>query len=476
MTGAPTRVERLQTLLGAPRGFPTMSRDAPDPAVDPTIYDRPVALLRELIRFDTTNPPGDERACVEYTAELLGAAGFETELYANDPARPNLVARLPGGGDEPALMLYGHVDVVPTAGQDWTHPPFAGVVEDGCVWGRGALDMKGGVAMMLAAGLRAAAEDLDLAGDLVVMILADEEAGGTDGASFVVEDHPEVFADVEYALGEFGGFNLELAGERFYPIQTNEKGICQLRATFRGPGGHGSTARSGGAVPDMARALVALDETRLPVHVTPTVESMVERMAAELEPPMDERLRAVLDPERTDAVLEDLGDAGERLDAVTHNTANPTIVEGGTKDNVIPTEVAVTLDCRVVPGQTREDLERELRGVMPDDVEVEFEPVQVENYPAETDLGLFDLLAGVLEDADPEGTAIPLLQAGATDGRHLARVGVQSYGFTPMRLPESFDFESVVHAADERIPVESLAFGVDAMYEAVRRYQDGDAA
>jgi acetylornithine deacetylase/succinyl-diaminopimelate desuccinylase-like protein len=433
-------------------------------------YERPVELLRDLIRFDTTNPPGNERACVEWVEKLLSEAGFSTKTYARDPDRPNLVARL-SGGDSAPLMLYGHVDVVPTTGQDWTHPPFEGVVADDCVWGRGALDMKGGVAMMLAAALRVAEADADPAGDLVVTILSDEEGGGDAGAAYMVEAHPEVFADVEYALGEFGGFTMELAGERFFPIQVNEKVVCWLELTFRGDAGHGSMPHTDTAMEGMARAVAAIEDTRLPVHVTPTVEELVDRVAAELDPETAATVRALTDPERTDAVLDELGEEAKRFDSLLHNVANPTVVRGGDKENVVPAKVTVTVDCRLVPGQTDTDVIAELREVVPEDVEVAFEVVEYQPFPAETDRGLFELLGGVLNDADPGATAVPFLLSGATDGRHLARVGVQSYGFTPMNLSGKFDFVSSVHAADERIPIDALTWGVDRMYEAVRRYE-----
>jgi acetylornithine deacetylase/succinyl-diaminopimelate desuccinylase-like protein len=443
-------------------------------SIDPGIArEDPARLLQRLIRFDTTNPPGDERDCVEFVEELLASAGFRTELYADDPDRPNLVARLEGG-EAPPLMLYGHVDVVPTEGQEWTHPPFEGVVEDGWVWGRGALDMKGGVAMMLSAALRAAAADADPAGDLVVMILSDEEAGGDRGAAFMAEHHPEVFEDVEYAIGEFGGFSTEIAGQRFYPVQTNEKVVHWLKLRFSGPAGHGSMPHSGGAMADMARAVEAITANRLPVHVVGPVAEMVDRIADELDGGMGELVRGLKDPERADEVLDQLGDEGELLDALLHNTANPTVVRGGDKENVVPGEVELTLDCRLLPGQTDEDVRAELRALIPDDVDVEFETVRYEPFPADTDLGLFDLLAEVLEAADPEGRALPFVLQAGTDARHLAAVDVQSYGFTPMQLPADFDFMETVHAADERIPVDAVEFGADRIHEVLERY-DADA-
>ncbi len=442
----------------------------PDPPVDPTLADEPVELLRHLVRFDTSNPPGNERACVEWIEALLGDAGFETETYADVPDRPNLVARLPADGDASPLLLYGHVDVVPVNPDDWTYPPFDAVVDDGQVWGRGTLDMKGGVAMMVAAAIRAAQEERPLAGDLLVMILSDEEAGGTHGASYMVDEHPEIFADVEFALGEFGGFPLEVAGERFYPIQLTEKTVCWSELTFHGAGGHGSLPRRESAMVDMARAVEALSRSRLPVHVVPTVETMIETMADEIGGEAGDTVRALVESDRTNEVLDGLGEAGVMLDALLHDTANPTVVRGGDSPNVIPSEVSLTLDCRLLPGRTPADLEAELRDTVPEGVDFDFEPIRHDPVPEDTDRALFDLLADVLESADPTGRAIPFTLFAGTDGRHLARAGVQSYGFTPMKLPSDIDFLDAVHGADEHIPVEAVPWGTDLIGDVIDRY------
>jgi acetylornithine deacetylase/succinyl-diaminopimelate desuccinylase-like protein len=439
--------------------------DRPPVAAD--LHDRPADLLGRLVQFDTTNPPGDERACVEWIADLLAAYGVDSETYARDPDRPNLVARLPGGDDAP-LLLYGHVDVVPADPEDWTHPPFEGVIDDGFVWGRGTLDMKGGVAMLLAAFLRLAREEPDLAGDVVFCALSDEEAGGDDGARFMVEHHPEPFVDVDYALGEFGGFSMDLAGRRFFPIQVAEKQVCWLRVTFRGAGGHGSLPNDGDAVAKMADAVSALDGSRLPVHVTPAARELFTAVADELPPPKSWLVRALLRPRLTDRLLAALGEDAETFDALLHNTVNTTVVRGGEKENVVPASVELTLDVRVLPGYDADDAVAELRAVIGDDPAVEV--IRFDPGPPEPDMGLFDDLAGVLEDASDGGVAVPLLLSGASDARHFADLGIQTYGFTPMRLPEEFPFQEFVHAADERIPVESVEWGADRVHEAVTRY------
>ena len=422
----------------------------------------PAELLQRLIRFDTTNPPGNERACVELVQGLLDEAGLESTIVAADPERPNLVARLPGAGTAPPLLLQGHVDVVPTTGQRWSRDPFGGELADGFVHGRGALDMKGAVAMMVSAVLRAAREGVRPAGDVILAVLSDEEAGGDAGALHLVTERPDLLEGVRYAIGEFGGFSMDVAGRRFYPIQVDEKRVCWMRATVRGPGGHASMPLRGGAMARAPQVLRTLDRKRLPVHVTPIPRQTIGAIASELPAPFALLLGRVLDPRLTDRVLDLLGERGRLFDPVLHNTVSPTIIAGGDKINVIPSEITIDLDARLLPGQTSDDLVRELRALLGDDVELEVG--RAEPGPPAPDLGLFDLLAGVLRDADPTGTPIPLLLAAITDARHFGRLGIQGYGFTPMQLPADLRFTELIHAADERIPADAVAFGADAIF------------
>ena len=426
-----------------------------------------VELLQELIRFDTTNPPGNERACIEFIRAQLEDAGCETQVYATDPERPNLVSRI-AGGPAPPLLLQGHVDVVTTGGQSWTRPPFEGLIEDGYLWGRGALDMKGGVAMLVNAFLRARREHVELPGDLVLVVLSDEEAGGDLGARFLAQEHPELFEGMRYALGEFGGASLHLGGRRFYPIQVAEKQICWLKATVRGPGGHGAMVQRGGTLARLGRLLSDLDRKRLPVHVTPVVRDFVERVAAELPRKEALVLRSLLKPRFTDTALRLLGERGATLEPMLRNTVNATIVRGGAKINVVPSAIELELDGRALPGFGPDELIAEVQALVGEDVELEL--VRHDPGPAAPDLGLFETLAGVIRELDPEGVPVPLLQIGVTDGRFFSRVGVQTYGFLPMRLPDDFRFEKLIHAADERIPVEALEFGAEAVWRAIQRF------
>src|SRR5919106_2179991 len=430
------------------------------------IHHRPAELLQQLIRFDTSNPPGNERACIEWTQGLLERSGCNVRVVAQDPERPNLIARLAGDGRAPGLLLQGHVDVVPAVGA-WSKPPFAGELVDGYVWGRGALDMKGGVAMMLAAFLRAAETDTPPPGDVVLCLLSDEEAGGDYGARFVVENHAELFDGVRYAIGEFGGFTMEVAGRRFYPMMVAEKQLCSLRATLRGPAGHGSLPIRDGAMGRLGRLHAALDRRRLPVHVTSPARAMIEAIAAEAPPATAIALRALLRPRLTDTVLDRLGDRARVFDPLLHNTASATVVRGGQSANVIPGEVSVDLDCRLLPGFGPEDALRELRDIA--NVEMELELLRFDPGPRDVDMTLFPTLGGILRELDPAARPMPLLLPAVSDARFFARLGIQTYGFLPMQLPPEMRFMGLVHAEDERIPVESMEFGTAAIRRLLER-------
>lgn len=431
------------------------------------LHERPVELLQRLIRFDTTNPPGNERACIEWIGGVLREAGVESRIVAQDPQRPNLIARLAGAGAAPALLLQGHVDVVPAEGR-WSHPPFGGEIAEGYVWGRGALDMKGGVAMMVAAFLRAAAADVPPPGDVVLCVMSDEEAGGGLGARFLVKEHPELFDGVRFAIGEFGGFTLDLSGRRFYPVMVAEKHLCVVRATLRGAAGHGSLPVRNGAMGRLGRLLTELDSRRLPVHVTAVVGSMVEAIAAELPAVSGVALRGLLRPRMTDLLLDRLGERVGAFDPLLHNTASPTIVRGGQSANVIPGEVSVDVDCRLLPGFGPDELFAELHALAR--VNAQFEVLRHDPGPSSADMTLFPTLAGILRELDRAGRAVPLLLPAVTDGRHFARLGIQTYGFLPMQLPPEMRFMQLIHAEDERIPPEAIEFGTTAIRRLLERF------
>jgi acetylornithine deacetylase/succinyl-diaminopimelate desuccinylase-like protein len=437
-----------------------------------TLDQRPAELLQHLLRFDTTNPPGSEAECIAFAGRVLQEAGFETQILGRDANRTNLVTRLPGRGDAPPLLMYGHVDVVTTEGQRWTHPPFEGKVVDGYVWGRGALDMKGAVVMMMAALMRAKAQAFAPPGDVVLALVSDEEAGGEFGAKYLVDNHASLFEGIRYAIGEAGGFSFYVGGAKLYPIMVAEKQICWTKVTVRGRGGHGSMPVHGEAMAKLARVLQKLDQQRLPVHIPPATRQMIDGMASALASPQDEALRLLLNPEMTDAVLDQMGPIGAILDPLLHNTVSPTILHGSSKINVIPAEISVELDGRLLPGYGPDDMVAELGQLLGD--EVELAVIRHDPGPPEPDMGLLDTLVDILRRADPQGTPSPLLMPGVTDARHFSRLGIQTYGFTPMNMPPEFDFWTLAHSADERIPVEALEFGIERIYELLQRFAEGN--
>jgi acetylornithine deacetylase/succinyl-diaminopimelate desuccinylase-like protein len=432
------------------------------------MYQNPDRLLQRLIQFDTTNPPGNEADCIAYIDQLLAAAGLDTQILARNPSRPNLVARLPGRGEALPLLLYGHVDVVTTANQDWSHPPFGAEIDSGYIWGRGALDMKSGVAMMIAALLRAKAEGLQPPGDVILAVVSDEEDGADDGAKFLVQEYAALFEGVRYALGEFGGFSMYIGGKCFYPIMVSEKQFCHLKATIQGTGGHGSMPVRGGAMVKLARFLRRVDRRRLPVHVTPVAEDMFTSLASSLGGLTGLVLKGLTHPALADHVIDLLGERGRLFNPLLHNTVSPTILHASDKINVIPSQVSVELDGRLLPGFQPDDLIAELEDIVGEDVR--FDVIAYDPGPDEADMSMFDTLAGIMAEADPDGIPIPLLLSGVTDGRFFSQLGIQTYGFTPMQLPRDFNFTATVHAADERIPVGAVAFGADAIYKAIQRF------
>ncbi len=431
----------------------------------------PAELLQNLIRFNTVNPPGNEAACINYVAELLHSAGIETTILEKFPGRPNLVARLKGTGSAPPLLLYGHVDVVPVDGQTWAQPPFDANIVDGFIWGRGALDMKGGVAMLVSAFLRAHSENLSLPGDVILCLVSDEEHGGDAGAKFLVEEHPDLFAGVRYALGEFGGFTYYLGGKKFYLIQVAEKQALWLRATLRGPAGHASSPIRGGAMAKLGQMLTALDQNRLPLNITVAARNMIEAMASHLDAPMNAIMRGLLDPDQSNNILDGMGDQALTLNPLLRDTVSPTVIRTGVAVNVIPAAVTLDLDARLLPGVAPDDFLRDLRAIIGD--EVELERLFFDLGPGEPDMGLFDTLAGILQEADPAGIPIPFLLTAVTDARFFTRLGIQTYGFLPMQLPENFNFNATVHAANERVTVETIAWGTDRIYEALQKFGEG---
>ncbi|MEE8466798.1 MAG: M20/M25/M40 family metallo-hydrolase, partial [Dehalococcoidia bacterium] len=351
-------------------------------------------------------------------------------------------------------------------------PPFGGDLVDGFIWGRGSLDMKSGIAMMLYALIRAKADGMTPAGDIVLAVVCDEEAGGDHGARYLVENHPEQFNGVRYAIGEFGGFSFRLGRRRFYPIMVAEKQVCHLRVTFRGLSGHASLTQSktqaDNSMSGLSRFLLQVQTRELPVHVTPEARLMFNAIGKHLPIPSRAGIAALLNPRLTATALKLLGSKGRTFSPLFRNTVTPTVVRGGEQINVVPNEVSVDLDGRLLPGLDPEELIAGLKELAGAGVKIEI--LRHDAGPERPDLGLFDTLSSVLQEADPEGIPVPMLMPAATDGRLFARLGIQTYGFLPMLLPDALDFAATIHGPNERVPVSAISFGGDAIFSLLQRY------
>ena len=429
----------------------------------PAVQDEAVRLLQDLLRFDTTNPPGNEQPAAEYLADVLEREGFEPRLLSSQPGRTTVIARLIGRGERGPLLMQGHTDVVPADPAEWSRPPFSGDLADGCVWGRGALDMKGTVIIQLMALVLAQRHGVRPCGDVIFCAVPDEEAGGALGAGFLVDHHPDLIR-AEVAIGEVGAYSLYMGDDCYYPIQVTEKIGCQVGLRTTGASGHGSMPIRDGAMAAAGRVLEALTRRRLPVHVTPIAEQFI-RTLAESQP----ELLSLLAPGGIDGALAELGVSGRMFEAILHNTAVPTVIQGGNKTNVIPGSVNITVDGRLLPGQTADEFVRELKALIGDDAEI----TNVRNTPSFTEAPLgpfFDELKTIVEELDPGSKAVPSLLTAVTDARLFARIGIPTFGFGPVKLHRDMPFWTLFHSADERIPVEGLRFGVEAIYRLLERY------
>ncbi len=436
--------------------------------------DEATRHLQALLRIDTTNPPGNERPAADYLAKVLAAEGYEPIVLESAPGRGNVVARYPGSGAAPPLLLLSHMDVVPAEPQHWEHPPFSGELVDGVIWGRGALDMKSIVVMQLMTMLLLKRSGVSLARDVIFAATADEEAGGTFGAGFLVDHHPELIR-AEYAFSEFGGFPMDFGGRRIYFCQVAEKGAVWVRIRARGRPGHASVPHRENAVVRLATAVQKLGQTSLPFHRTDAVVGMIDGMARGLGGVKGAALRLLLNPSLSTLAIRLFvrqPSLMEYFHALLHNTATPTCLRAGSKTNVIPSEAEVDVDGRILPGQTVDTFLAELRDVIGPDFE--FEPLLVLK-PLETSsrTPLFAAMVRGLQRRDPGAAVAPMMMAGATDAKHLARIGIPCYGFSPMRLPPGMDVLKMAHGHNERIPVDALAFGVQTLYEVVEDFCAG---
>ena len=416
-----------------------------------------VDLCRDLLRIDTTNT-GDndtsagERTAAEYVAARLAEVGVESQIYESEPGRASVVARIAGADPfRDALLVHGHLDVVPADADEWSVHPFAGEIRDGYLWGRGAIDMKNFDAMVLAVVRDWQRTGVRPRRDIVLAFTADEEAGSTLGAHFLVERHPHLFEGCTEAVGEVGGFSYTINDDlRLYLIETAEKGIDWLRLHTRGRAGHGSMIHDDNAVTALAEAVARVGRHRFPIVLTPTVRAFLDEVC--------ELLGIDFDPNDPEEAIGKLGPIASIIGATIRNTANPTRLAAGYKDNVIPSRATATIDCRTLPGQSEIFLEQ-LREIVGPHVEVEF----IQRQPAiETtfDGPLVAAMAEALRAEDPGARPVPYMLSGGTDAKAFQRLGIRCFGFVPLRLPADLDFAALFHGVDERVPIDGLEFGV----------------
>ena len=420
-------------------------------------------VAADLIRFDTTNFGGGrsrgEREAAEYAGAYLEALGLDVDYYEPIDRRTNLSTRIPGRNpDKPAIILHGHLDVVPAVAEDWSVDPFAGEIRDGVLWGRGAVDMKDMDAMILTAAADVLRSGEQPERDIIVTFFADEENGGIEGSVLVARDRPEWFAGATEAISEVGGYSIAVGDRRAYLLQVGEKALIWLKLIARGRAGHGSRFHPENAVTRLAEAVAALGRTDWPISLTDTTRQLLDGLA-EL---------SAGDRGDPDALADAAGPASPFLRSTLRTTTNPTGLTAGYKHNVIPDRAEALIDVRVLPGAEAEAL-AEIRRIVGDGIEVE---IVVQDIGLEVPFAgdLVDAMVGVLGRHDPGVPVIPYLMGGGTDNKALARLGIAGYGFAPLRLPADLDFTGMFHGVDERVPLDALEFGQRVLTDLLLTY------
>ena len=411
-----------------------------------------VEICRDLIRMDTTNfgdssGPG-ERKAAEHVATLLSDVGIESELFESEPGRTSVVARWGGTTGEP-LLLHGHLDVVPADADDWQVHPFSGEIQDGYVWGRGAVDMKDFDAMRLSVVRARARAGAVPDRPMVLCFTADEEAGGHKGAEHLVKNHADLLGDCTEAIGEVGGFSTTVRGQRLYLIEAAEKGMAWMRLTAKGNAGHGSMRHPDNAVTELAAAVARLGRHEWPVRLTPSMQVLLSAVG--------EIAGVEATPENAESLVQEFGSATRMLGAVIKHTTNPTMFKAGYKVNVVPGEAVAHVDGRFLPGY-EDEFFATLAELVGDHISVEYVSKQA-GLETTFDGSLVDAITSSILDEDPEARVAPYLMSGGTDAKHWAKLGIRSFGFAPLRLPADLDFTALFHGVDERVPVDALEFG-----------------
>jgi len=430
-----------------------------------TELDLTTRIARDLIRFDTSNygegRSNGETPAAEYLAAHLERMGLTVRSFDAAPGRTSIVTRVEGRDrSKPALVVHGHTDVVPAIAEDWSVDPFEGVIKDGMLWGRGAVDMKNMDAMIVTALDRILGSGGQPERDLVIAFFADEEAGGVLGSHHLVTEHPELFEGATEAISEVGGYSIDLDGKRAYLVQTGEKALIWMKLVARGTAGHGSQINRDNAVTRLARAVATIGSQEWPVHLTATTRQLLDRVAEILG-----KDAQALSP---DEIAIATGTASRFISATLRTTTNPTGLTAGYKHNVIPDRAEALIDVRVLPGHEESVLE-EIRSLIGDDIEI---VISHQDIGLETtfDGELVDSMIGSLQRFDPGAEVLPYLLSGGTDNKALSLLGIRGFGFAPLQLPASLDFPAMFHGVDERVPLDALAFGSDVLTDLLLRY------
>ena len=423
------------------------------------LEDDVVKLCQELIQIPSVNfgeGKGDEKAAAEYVAAKMKEVGIESKIYESAPKRCSVVARIEGRDkSKPGLVVNGHLDVVPANAADWSVDPFSGVIKDGCIWGRGAVDMKNMDAMILAVIRLWAKHNYQPERTIVIVFFADEEAGGIYGSRWMAEKHPEVFAGCSETISEVGGFSLTLlSGKRVYAIEASQKGIEWMKLTAEGVAGHGSMVNNANAVTRLTEAIAKIGNYTWPQRITKTSDLFFQKISELSGKPYDKN--------NLQPLIDEVGPMGKMIGATLCNTTNPTMLEAGYKANVIPQSASAVVDGRTLPGYEKELLGT-VKALVGEHVKVES---LVSDIPLEVEFGgpIVDAMIAAIKSEDPEGIPIPYLLSGGTDNKALAKLGIVGYGFSPLKLPPDLDFTGLFHGIDERVPVDSLQFGARTLF------------
>lgn len=421
------------------------------------ITEDAIKICQDLIRIPSVNfgdNKGDEKAVAEYVVASLAEVGIPAEIFEAAPNRCNVIAKIKGSDSaRPGLVLHGHIDVVPAAAEEWQVDPFSGVIKDGAIWGRGAVDMKNMDAMILAIVRHWARKGIKPPRDIVLAFFADEEAGSIYGSRWMVKEHPEVFAGCSEAVSEVGGFSVTLSnGKRLYMIEAAQKGIHWVKLTATGQAGHGSFINNQNPVTALSEAVAKIGNYEWPQTYTSTVKELFAAIAKTLGKPLADDYREL---------LVEIPSVARMIAATLQNTANPTMLSAGYKSNVIPKEASAVVDGRFLPGHEAA-LNETLAQIVGPEIKIETITRDIAlEVPFEGPM--VEAMKSAITKLDPDGIPVPYLMSGGTDNKALSDLGIVGYGFSPLRLPADLDFMALFHGVDERIPLESLDFGVKAL-------------